>query len=83
MKYMKTYMDRTDPQRLAEMLAMQEANQKINTDYAPIPTMSNAPQYTDPLELMRMRQMALSRQAQGVGRKTYDTVTPMDTRGLA
>ena len=40
MPYYKTFKDRTDPQRLAEMLALQEANQRVNTDYAAMPTMA-------------------------------------------
>lgn len=83
MRYTKTYKDRTDGQRLAEMLAMQEANQRISTDYAAMPTMASPTASIDPLELLKMRQMANRRVDQSVGRQTYDTVTPMNTQGLA
>jgi len=84
MRYIKTYSSQaTDPKRLAEMLAMQEANQKIGTDYAAIPKMDSASQTVDPMELMRMRQMMMAQQSRNLGRNTYDTVTPMNTRGLA
>jgi hypothetical protein len=83
MRYAKTYKDRTDGQRLAEMLALQEANQRINTDYASVPSMATPTASIDPLELLKMRQMANRRVGQSVGRNTYDTVTPMNTQGLA
>ena len=83
MRYLKTYQERTDPQRLAEMLAMQEANQRINTDYAAIPAMASTPNFIDPQDLMKMRQMAVNRQTRKIGRNTYDTVTPVNTQGLA
>jgi hypothetical protein len=83
MRYAKTYKDRTDGQRLAEMLALQEANQRINTDYANVPSMATPTASIDPLELLKMRQMANKRVGQSVGRNTYDTVTPINTQGLA
>lgn len=83
MRYTKTYQDRTDAQRLAEMLALQEANQRINTDYASTPSMAMPTGSIDPLELLKMRQMANKRVGQSVGRNTYDTVTPINTQGLA
>ena len=83
MPYFKTYKDRTDAQRLAEMLAAQEANQRVNTDYTAIPTMATPTASIDPLEMLKMRQMANRRFGKSVGRNTYDTVTPMDTQGLA
>ena len=83
MRYTKTYQDRTDPQRLAEMLALQEANQRVNTDYAAMPTMATPTASIDPLEMLKMRQMANKRVGQNVGRNTYDTVTPINTQGLA
>ena len=48
MRYTKTYQDRTDPQRLAEMLALQEANQRVSTDYAAMPTMATPTASIDP-----------------------------------
>ena len=83
MRYTKTFKERNDAQKLAEMLAMQEANQRISTDYAAMPTMANPTASIDPLELLKMRQMANRRVSQSVGRNTYDTVTPMNTQGLA
>ena len=83
MRYTKTYQDRTDAQRLAEMLALQEANQRINTDYASTPSMATPTASIDPLELLKMRQMANKSVGQSVGRNTYDTVTPINTQGLA
>ena len=83
MRYTKTYKDRNNAQKLAEMLAMQEANQRINTDYAATPTMASPTASVDPLELLKMRQMANRRVGQSVGRNTYDTVTPINTQGLA
>ncbi len=83
MRYAKTYKDRTDGQRLAEMLALQEANQRISTDYASTPSMATPTASIDPLELLKMRQMANKRVGQSVGRNTYDTVTPINTQGLA
>lgn len=84
MKYYKAQQDRSDPKRLAEMLAMQEANQKISTDYGALPSMSSAtPNFIDPMDLEKMRRMAMNRQTQKIGKNTYDTVTPMNTQGLA
>ncbi len=84
MRYYKAQQDRTDPQRLAEMLAMQEANQKISTDYGALPSMSSAtPNFISPMDLEKMRRMAMNRQAQKIGKNTYDTTTPTDTTGYA
>ena len=83
MRYTKTYKERNDAQRLAEMLAMQEANQRVNTDYSAMPTMATPNASIDPMALLKMRQMANRRVGQSVGRNTYDTVTPMNTQGLA
>jgi len=84
MKYYKAQQDRADPQRLAEMLALQEASQKINTDYGDLPSMSSAaPNFTSALDLEKMRRMAMSKKAQKIGKNTYDTTTPIDTTGLA
>ena len=83
MRYTKTFKERNDAQRLAEMLAMQEANQQVSTGYGAMPTMATPSVSVDPLELLKMRQMANRRVGQSVGRNTYDTVTPMNTQGLA
>lgn len=83
MPYFKTYKDRTDAQRLAEMLALQEANQRVSTDYAAMPTMATPTVSIDPLEMLKMRQMANSRFGKKVGKNTYDTVNPINTQGLA
>jgi hypothetical protein len=84
MKYYKAQQDRTDPQRLAEMLAMQEANQKVSTDYGALPSMSSgSPNFINPMDLEKMRRTAMNRKAQKIGKNTYDTVTPMNTQGLA
>ena len=83
MPYYKTFKDRTDPQRLAEMLALQEANQRVNTDYAAMPTMATPTASIDPLEMLKMREMMNKRGMCSVGKNTYDTVTPMNTQGLA
>jgi hypothetical protein len=86
MPYFKTYKDRTDAQKLAQMLAMQEANQAINTDYAPIPTMATPSASVDPQDLLKMREMMnrqTARNAQNIGKRTYSTTTPFNTGGLA
>jgi hypothetical protein len=37
----------------------------------------------DPLEMLKMREMMNKRGMRNVGKNTYDTVTPMNTQGLA
>jgi hypothetical protein len=86
MPYFKTYKDRTDAQKLAQMLAMQEANQAVNTDYAAIPSMATPSASVDPQDLLKMREMMnrqTARNAQNVGKRTYSTTTPFNTGGLA
>jgi len=89
MKYYKAQQDRADPQRLAEMLALQEANQRIDTSYGALPSMSNG-QSIDPMALMQMKEkgeeMRLKRTAaktKKIGKNTFDTSNPFDTGGLA
>ncbi len=86
MPYFKTYKDRTDAQKLAQMLAMQEANQAVNTDYAAIPSMSQSYASVNPQDLLKMREMMnrqMAKGAQNVGKRTYSTTTPFNTGGLA
>lgn len=86
MPYFKTYKDRTDAQKLAQMLAMQEANQAVNTDYAAIPSMATPSASVDPQDLLKMREMMnrqMAKGAQNVGKRTYSTTTPFNTGGLA
>jgi len=84
MKYYKAQQDRSDAQRLAEMLAMQEANQKVDTNYGALPSMSStSPNFTSAIDLEKMRRAAMNRKAQKIGKNTYDTTTPIDTTGLA
>jgi hypothetical protein len=86
MPYFKTYKDRADAQKLAQMLAMQEANQAVNTDYAAIPTMATPSASVDPQELLKMREMMNRRtaqNAQNLGKRSFSTTTPFNTGGLA
>jgi len=89
MKYYQNFSQQSDPRRLAEMLALQEANQRIDTSYGALPSMSNG-QSIDPMALMQMKEkgekMRLKRTAaktKKIGKNTYDTTTPIDTTGLA
>lgn len=89
MKYYENFSQQSDPRRLAEMLALQEANQRIDTSYGALPSMSGD-QSIDPMALMQMKEkgeeMRLKRtaaKAKKVGKNTFDTTNPFDTGGLA
>ena len=89
MKYYENSSQQSDPRRLAEMLALQEANQRIDTSYGALPSMSGD-QSIDPMALMQMKEkgeeMRLKRtaaKAKKVGKNTFDTTNPFDTGGLA
>ena len=89
MKYYENFSQQSDPRRLAEMLALQEANQRIDTSYGALPSISGS-QSIDPMALMRMKErgdeMRLKRTAaksKEIGKNTFDTSNPFNTGGLA
>ncbi len=87
MKYYKTYKDRTDAQRLAEMLQMQEQNQSIGNDFSVTPP-PTAPSYDfiSPETVQKMQESRKKRAieaTQKIGNRTFDKTTKFSTGGLA
>lgn len=88
MKYYKNFATQSDPQKLAEMLAMQEANQRINSDYGALPSMSGGD--IDPMKMKmmmdagkEMRKKLSQAKNKEIGKNTYDTTASFSTEGLA
>jgi len=88
MKYYQNFSSQSDPKKLAEMLAMQEANQRIDTDYGEIPSMSGGQIDFDTMKRMaeggkELRKKIETAKNKKIGEKTYSTTTPLPTEGLA
>ena len=88
MKYYENFSQQSDPRRLAEMLALQEANQRIDTDYGAIPSMSGSEIDFNAMKRMSeggkaLRKKIETAKTQKIGKKTYSTTTPFSTEGLA
>jgi hypothetical protein len=84
MRYVKTYKDRQDAEKLAQMLAVQEANQtlrkKMETMQQP---QSSGGSPLDPTKLLEMMNMFGAQRNNQIGRQTFHTTNPYNTQGLA
>lgn len=81
MNYLKTYKERSDAKRIAEMLALQEANQFM-LEKMQMPEQKQ-PEAFNPADILKAIGGLGAQRSPTIGRNTYHNVASGYTRGYA